>query len=124
MSGIQTDDQRTTIASHQKVYSSTGSTGRIVRQAGIRNRQKSQTGRDVGAGRVVRQAGIGNGGERLDRQAENGQQAGTVTKLDSVRSASKQVPGVSCADDLTKRAERQGFKYWERLVGNEAQLAE
>ena len=64
----QTGDERGT---ESIVYLGSGSASRIVRQAGIRNRQNSQTGGDQkpaeesdrrgsGTGRIVRQAGIRN----------------------------------------------------------------
>ena len=50
-------DERGTVSI---VYSGSGSASRVVRQAGIRNRQESQTGGGRRAGRIVRQAGIRN----------------------------------------------------------------
>ena len=55
---------------------------RIVRQTGIRNRQKSQTGRDPRAGRIVRQAGVDN--EQAGRQTRARQQAGSQAGRGSV----------------------------------------
>ena len=50
----QTGNERGTVSI---VYSDSGSAGRIVRQAGIRNRQKSQTGRDQRVGRIGGRSG-------------------------------------------------------------------
>ena len=79
----QTGDERGTVSI---VYLDTGSAGRIVRQAGIRNRQNSQTGGDQepaeesdrqgsGTGRIVRQAGIRN---RQKSQTGRDQRAGRI----------------------------------------------